>query len=771
MSRLTEEALIQRKKEFAGEIESLVEALESVSNDAGPNTAVVTEISAAVEKSQQVLNDLEHAIDSFRSARAEGRRFTEDELAMFRYFGFQPEGRDASPSERSLRETETNVYDQYDVRPSPEPFNEGGEGASEKSLLNKVGANYEALIQTEVEARLATLLNSAEAELQVRSDTLIRDRLRQLEDVMSGAKGLPVKEGDANEPHLASTSMATQTEDDVVDLFGIDSADLLESKINDLVNHRVKMEVDRRTLESGDVQLLRADVEEKKRQCVAFQEENSALKQRIAELEAERQAAEEEKLAQIGRDLPESLEKLRELARDLDEASKQKVHSVQDTGQVRFESLQTLQELMQSSQTQELTRYKNHLKKTKDAYRRQISDLGGQLESVVNDGSEYLGVFQESSSAMQRIVSELSEKKFDYNPPEDRNPAVSDALDAHVARTLSAVRCPVPIDCHKVGPSEYFFDRRLALKLVNDVVFIVRKNTTERLSDYITKLYAPFIQLLEHQQLSTPHAGPLRVLSQGQDSAEKPELDASGMNELHRLRDQQQELMQLLHHSEKKPREGSRSLSPQQPREKSYAARHSQQQSRRSSSNPAGAHKSSSFPQEEVSVIVRFFEMTDRTNVGLVTKREMLRTLKRHPEVRATLGNILLLPHDGALEHVVGAIPGGDAREIAWETLLAIFKEIKQQQKQQVYHESLARAPKREVARAFNDRLQARQREITRDVLDGGASGQRHSTEGRSRSSSIPRRKVSANEKLDVLKAQALREQVHEMRKKQAFGL
>ena len=714
MSRLTEEALIQRKKEFAGEIQSLVVALESVSNEAGSNVTVVAEISAAVEKSRQVLSDLEAAIDSFRDAKATLRPFSDDEADMFRYFGFEPVipnqfTRAASPlSERSDKETETNVYDRYEVRPSPEGFIVEAVDtahAHDKAVHGK--GNYEALIQSEVETRLATLLTSAEAELQARSDALIRDRLQQLEGVISsGVASQPNHPNPPAQVPYTGATMATQTEDDLVELFGIDSADLLESKINDLVNHRVKMEVEKRSGEADTN--IQPVIEERD----ILKKENLLLRACIEQMEEEVAQNEQDKLSKIGEDMPGALEKLRDLAVELDGFSRNKVSTVQQTGQDRLESLNTLREVVHSSHNRQIHHYKKQLSQTRESYKKEISLLGGQLESVMNEGSDYMGVLQDSSTALQRIVSELSEKKFDYNPPEERNQTGQETLDAYVARTLSAIKCPVPIDCHKVGPNEYFFDRKVSLKLVSDVVYVVRKNGTERLGDYIMKLYAPFIQLLEPNSKAgaavTPHA-------QEPTEVEQVPLDASGVKELNKLHTQQQELLHLLRTNGKK-REGSRSLSPQQDsgRERTYAGRHSQQtgQNRRSSSNGVSNSQKPPFSQDELDVMSRFFESTDRAGVGLVNKKELLRSIKRNADLAARVSSILLLPHEGALNHIISAIPGGETRELSWDTIVSIFREIKQQQKQQVYSESLSKAPKREVARAFNDHLQARQREI-----------------------------------------------------------
>eukprot|EP00754_Rhynchopus_humris_P005504 Rhum_TRINITY_DN12743_c0_g1::Rhum_TRINITY_DN12743_c0_g1_i2::g.53771::m.53771 len=97
MAQLTEEGLVERKREFAAEIESLEVALESVVSEGPGHVDVVSEISEAVEKSRRVLQDLDHAVRSFREATAEGRPFTQEEIDLFRYFGFEPQPH-ASPS-------------------------------------------------------------------------------------------------------------------------------------------------------------------------------------------------------------------------------------------------------------------------------------------------------------------------------------------------------------------------------------------------------------------------------------------------------------------------------------------------------------------------------------------------------------------------------------------------------------------------------------------------------------------------------------------------
>ncbi|KAJ9437618.1 hypothetical protein DIPPA_03314, partial [Diplonema papillatum] len=276
VQELSEAALVAMREKFAGEIRSLEEALGSVAagGRSASNAAVVDEINGAVAKSKEVLRDLETALSTHRAAAAAGRRFTAAEADVFRYFGFEvqpehiPDRTDGSepplPPPPRVRarspgpeESETNVYDTYQTRPSPEaataeqqeswvagdpPKARGGKGRAPTvrriepapAHASEEEWSFEARVQEEVEARVGQLLTAAEEELQARAEARLAARLRELEAGFAGTAG-----GGGGE------AAATQTPTGVADLFDVESADELEEKINDLVAFRLRSELDR----------------------------------------------------------------------------------------------------------------------------------------------------------------------------------------------------------------------------------------------------------------------------------------------------------------------------------------------------------------------------------------------------------------------------------------------------------------------------------------------------------------------------------------------
>eukprot|EP00754_Rhynchopus_humris_P005503 Rhum_TRINITY_DN12743_c0_g1::Rhum_TRINITY_DN12743_c0_g1_i1::g.53763::m.53763 len=938
MAQLTEEGLVERKREFAAEIESLEVALESVVSEGPGHVDVVSEISEAVEKSRRVLQDLDHAVRSFREATAEGRPFTQEEIDLFRYFGFEPQPH-ASPSpsptphathgggggggggsssagpgshrshqhhhmppaqrgappaaaapapalrrspDEASDETETNVYDTYQTRPSPESLPDLHAAAAE--VANLVGTaprqraggarggvvarsasgavsrsssaaaavpkeQLDEIIHSEVEARVGEMLTSAEVE--------IRNRLREIGLSVDHASPLrergvllPAAEAAAaasagGVPQVGCASFATQTDDDVADLFGIDSADLLESKINDLVAHRVRVERERLDAEDGqEVRSLRAELEAAHRMQEILSHEKRELQQRVQALEEEREAARRGEGRQAAADLPAAVHHLQQLAGELERRSQASAHEQRGEKEARLESLHILRGMLEGSTRGEAERLRRQLERAKEGYRREMGSLTGQLEGAAQDGAQAARLLHDSSASLHTIMAELAEKKFDYNPPAEKG-THRDPLDEHVARTLSAIRCPVPIDCHKVGPSEYCLDRRLHLKLSGDTVYIVKKSgAAERLADYVRRLYAPFIDLgkadppaaaIAAASPSEPAPHYQRLLDMDEDvgggggggggqgggahgaasrRTHQP-LNESNVKELKKLHTEQRELLHQLgggpgegaagaasvspSHKDAGAREGAEQLhggggGSSHPSSRTYAERHTKQADYRRSHSSGVPHAShaTGLTKEETETIVRFFELTDRSRVGLVTKPEMLRTLRKYPEVASRLRGLLVLPQEGALEYMITAIPGGDAREITWEALHAIMQEIKHQQRHQLQTVEEGRseqqhgrgvqrgggaAHRTHSAKAFNDRIQQRQREMTRDLLETGSRAQRSlRTAERSHSQGTKAARKNSVSKLDTdeiehMKAQALRTQMTAMRKKQALGL
>eukprot|EP00755_Sulcionema_specki_P015774 Sspe_Gene.9885::Locus_3321_Transcript_1_3_Confidence_0.333_Length_1927::g.9885::m.9885 len=341
LQELTEENLLLKKDKFLGEIESLESALFNVVNDDdGDAASAIAELSSAVKSSQEIYQCLEGALEAFREAQQMRRRFSAEELDTFKYFGFDVAGyKPLSPVTHGWandvdgeEETETNVHDNYQIRPSPEAASErdpsakippmsasprGLSGSPASSIgvgggpppyhhnvppnrvkeLEKLkeSAELEVIIRNEVDERIGGLLLHAEEELGQRAKVMVQARLQELDALVASRVSQAVSPSPS--PPVSATRLhcvAVQTDescDDLSELFGVEGQDLLERKINDLVDHRVgiKLQHERERLE-GDrkaVEQRVAALEEAQRQV---REDEEHLLERKREMEEEMKA-------------------------------------------------------------------------------------------------------------------------------------------------------------------------------------------------------------------------------------------------------------------------------------------------------------------------------------------------------------------------------------------------------------------------------------------------------------------------------------------------
>eukprot|EP01063_Lacrimia_lanifica_P030174 TRINITY_DN4756_c0_g1_i1.p1 TRINITY_DN4756_c0_g1~~TRINITY_DN4756_c0_g1_i1.p1 ORF type:complete len:955 (+),score=247.86 TRINITY_DN4756_c0_g1_i1:67-2865(+) len=866
--RLTEAGLLKRRSAFVGEIQELEENLDSVVNDPEKEwpAEVVTEISTAVEKSKYVLRDLEEAIRTYRSAKLNRRAFTDEEQATFRFFGFDasavtfdreplPPPRAASASggaaTHRLRsthsspsletETETNVFDAYKTRPSPEAQLDPEQlllATKAKSLSKSPSPqpwdtadraqkiNMEAVIQSEVESRLGTLMLAAEAELESRSKRVLDERIKELVTRFPGGAA-------QQQPPLRSEAVTAEVQTEVpasdfADLFGLDSPDDLEAKLNEMVQQRLQVERSKLGTASGaaaaqDITGLSPEGRGSPRGSDTLQavvaemsRDNDDLRERIRELEdtcaqqrgelaraAQRQKSSAE-AQQRNADFVGAVSRLEGVIDELGAAATATASALGGSTATRCAALEKLQGLVAVKARDEISFLKLQLQSARETYRQEIAALGGRLEGDLVTSTEVSQLLTDTQKRLAAISGELVPKVYDYATPVtaakgEQSPTTAqahgpDKIDVAVAQVLRGVRCPVPIDCHKIAPGEYYLDRKVKLRLVDGVPLVIRRQADApalSFEQYVRRLYLPFIHQLDMSR-ADQQAGQLfgaadfhhdaDLYTQHGAEGEVPPFDEGSMREFRKLRAQQRDLMRQLRQAPTDPNLQFQPLSAGTPGPPPHtpaaawqgskrgeppfvahsgtpaaaaAASYTDLHARRGSGAPAEAadgagysgqplaeaeaagplpQQAAGYTADERSLLWDFFELIDRGGVGLVSKQQILRSLRRYPDVAGKLRILANTPLPDQLEAAIDALPGGD-RELPWDAFYSLFVDIRQQH----YRDAALPPPPRSEpplqrgatppaqghpssiagsAKAFNERIQARQREMTRELLD-----------------------------------------------------
>ena len=762
VQELSEDALIAMEEKFSGEIDSLEEALASVKEENPNNESVVEEIGAAVEKSRLVLTDLQEALHAYREAAEEGREFTVEENDLFKYFGFNitmndieqsqsqsPSGRRSASSagvhlgwaESVGSEPETNVHDIYQTRPSPEAPPEVVESWKQREA-NHDKAKFEVIVQQEVERRLSNLMSEAEAQLHKRNEMLISQKLEELQDEAK--------------PMVADSCCQTiddgHNQSDLADLIGVDAPDQLEAKINDLVSHRVRMELTKQQnkVDTRD-QHYKSENVKLQETLRLLKDENGGLRESNERLLDElthqklQQAANTEQAGSL-------FSELTNITSDLEQQTKAKATQLAADLSIseydRENVLSQFHEVIadQQSSKSEADKLRGELLSTRETFKREITNLGGQLEVVVKDGTSQKSTISHARDVLNRVLRELSVKSFEYNPPESQGVEglnEETAIDNAVAQALSVVQCPISIDCHKVAPSEYYLDRRVHVKLVNDLAYVRKPGHTnyEKLTDYLKRLYAPF--MVDYDTLKNQTALRNKSNQQLQQVPQQvQQIQGRTYSDLHRSR--------------------SNSVGQQQQHQ------HQQQQQQQVLPERSASPETGDMLK---STLRELFQLTDKNMIGLVTKQQMIRGLRRYPNVASQLRMVTGLTQNHALETFIQEIPGTTDREMTWADFSPYFTEARhihrsvsainmslplnspvdsseQQQSSNntinnshVHHNIVSHIPAShssqptpanppilqsvpEVefvqphnAKGFNERLQARQTEMTRELL------------------------------------------------------
>ncbi|KAJ9435048.1 hypothetical protein DIPPA_05041, partial [Diplonema papillatum] len=246
-------------------------------------------------------------------------------------------------------------------------------------------------------------------------------------------------------------------------------------------------------------------------------------------------------------------------AADLERAAAERLRGVAAAGDHRRDVLDALRGIVAESAAGEAASLRRQVREAHEGYQQEFDVLGAQLESVAREGSRCHAAAADAAAALQSVLVDLADRTYQYNPPAaELHPAApqdpGDAmLDAAVAETLNALECPVAVDCHKVRPGEYFLDRKLSLRLVSGVVYAKRPQAPgyERFSDYLKRLYAPFIHNFDISGVTEFQDGGLFALPGGvmvlpEDLQNAPALDAGAVKELRALHAQQQDLLKQL---------------------------------------------------------------------------------------------------------------------------------------------------------------------------------------------------------------------------------
>ncbi|KAF0977739.1 hypothetical protein FDP41_003061 [Naegleria fowleri] len=127
------------------------------------------------------------------------------------------------------------------------------------------------------------------------------------------------------------------------------------------------------------------------------------------------------------------------------------------------------------------------------------------LQCLGSEDDQHLELNESDITAFNEELNELEDGQYGELQYNSSDP--NDEIDIAVVNALNNLKCPVPIEIERIGPGEYFCDRKIVVKLgPNGEALVKNGNSFLTLSSYIKRLYAPFFTT-EKQLVEESHAG------------------------------------------------------------------------------------------------------------------------------------------------------------------------------------------------------------------------------------------------------------------------